>query len=55
MNLNIKKLKSKFALYRLRAGDYRIVYTIEHQKIIVYVIAIGHRKEVYETLSRRIK
>lgn len=53
-HLNIKKLKSKNDLYRLRMGDYRIVYCIKHEKIIVYVVAIGHRKDIYSNLDRRL-
>lgn len=54
-NLNIKKLKTKAPLYRLRAVDYRIVYSIKHEKIVVYVVAIGHRKNIYDILDRRLK
>ncbi len=42
-----KKLKGKRDLYRIRVGDYRIVYTIENKKLIVLIIKIGHRKEIY--------
>jgi len=34
-------------LYRVREGDYRIVYLIEDDRLIVLVIRIGHRSEVY--------
>jgi mRNA interferase RelE/StbE len=30
-----------------RCGDYRIIYTILDEKVIVYVVKIAHRKEVY--------
>ena len=33
--------------YRIRVGDYRIVYDVEHQRLTVLVIRIGHRREVY--------
>ena len=33
--------------YRVRVGDYRIIYTIHDQRLIVVVIHIGHRREVY--------
>jgi mRNA interferase RelE/StbE len=33
--------------YRLRAGDYRIIYKFDREKNILYLIAIGHRREVY--------
>jgi mRNA interferase RelE/StbE len=34
--------------YRLRVGDYRIIYRIDLDVKIVTVIAIGHRKDIYE-------
>lgn len=33
--------------YRIRCGNYRILYLIEDDVLIVYVIKIGHRKNVY--------
>ena len=42
-----KKLAGREAAYRLRVGDYRIVYTVSDLEIIVEVIKIGHRREVY--------
>jgi len=33
--------------YRVRQGRYRILYTIEKQDLIVRVIKVGHRKDVY--------
>jgi mRNA interferase RelE/StbE len=33
--------------YSLRVGMYRIIYTIDHKIITVYVLDIGHRKDVY--------
>lgn len=35
-------------LMKLRVGDYRIIYSIERQTVTVYVIKIGHRREVYD-------
>ena len=34
--------------YRIRQGNYRIVYSIEDDKLIVYVIKIAHRSVVYK-------
>ena len=34
--------------YRIRQGNYRIVYSIEDEKLFVYVIKIAHRSEVYK-------
>ncbi len=39
---------SRFAeLWRYRLGDFRIICKIEDQKLIVLVVRIGHRKEIY--------
>ena len=34
-------------LWRVRVGDYRILYSIEEARLVVLVIKIGHRREVY--------
>jgi len=33
--------------YKLRAGDYRIIVDIEQERLIVFVIKVGHRKNIY--------
>jgi mRNA interferase RelE/StbE len=34
--------------YSYRVGSYRIVYRIHHQKLLVIVIDVGHRREIYQ-------
>ncbi|RKY75877.1 type II toxin-antitoxin system mRNA interferase toxin, RelE/StbE family [candidate division KSB1 bacterium] len=34
--------------YRIRYGNYRILYSIEDDKLIVFVVKIGHRRDVYK-------
>lgn len=46
-NNNVKKLTGVEG-YRLRVGDWRVVYTLKHQQLTVIVIRVGHRSEVYE-------
>jgi mRNA interferase RelE/StbE len=35
--------------YRLRQGNYRIIYAIEDTQLIVWVVKVGHRREVYRS------
>ncbi len=42
-----KKLAGEHGLYRIRSGDYRIVYTVNDGGLLVLVVRIGHRREVY--------
>ena len=35
-------------LWRVRTGDYCIVYAIEDERLVVVVVKVGHRREVYE-------
>lgn len=44
----MKKLEGEEHLYRIRVGDYRIVYQIQDNKLIVLVVKIGERKEIYK-------
>ncbi|QEH41120.1 type II toxin-antitoxin system RelE/ParE family toxin [Chitinophaga sp. XS-30] len=34
--------------YRIRVGDYRVIYLIEDEKLIVLVVDVGNRKDIYE-------
>lgn len=43
----IKKLTGANDLYRIREGNYRVIYTIQDKELIVLVVKIGDRKEVY--------
>ena len=41
------KLQGESELYRVRVGDYRIVYQIQDAVLVVLVVQIGHRREIY--------
>jgi len=43
---DVKKLKGR-AAWRVRVGDYRIIYEIHDRELVVIVVTIGHRREVY--------
>lgn len=47
----IKKLKGKkktSPCFRIRADNYRVLYEVNNDKLIVHVVAIGDRKEIYK-------
>ena len=41
--------------YRVRQGDYRILYTINDDELIVRVMKVGHRKDIYRVSEHKIK
>jgi mRNA interferase RelE/StbE len=45
--MGAEKLSGQIDLYRIRVGNYRVVYEIDDGQIIVTVIKVGHRKEIY--------
>ena len=42
-----KKLKNRSG-YRIRSGDYRIIYEIFDKELVIDIIALGHRKDIYD-------
>ena len=45
---DIKKLKGHDDLLRLRVGEYRIIYSLDNGKLIVYIIDAGNRGDIYK-------
>ncbi len=41
-------------LYSLRTSDYRIIYRIKEKQLIIIVISVGHRREIYKRLKEVI-
>ncbi|MFO7662399.1 MAG: type II toxin-antitoxin system RelE/ParE family toxin [Chloroflexota bacterium] len=42
-----RKLAGSGHSYRIRVGDYRVLYTIEDDILLVQIIRVGHRRDVY--------
>ncbi len=42
-----KKLRGADTLWRIRVGDYRVVYEIEDARLTVLVLRVAHRKDIY--------
>ncbi|QHG18284.1 type II toxin-antitoxin system RelE/ParE family toxin [Nostoc sp. ATCC 53789] len=47
----VKKLQGDDNSYRIRVGDYRVVYEIDDDVLIVTVIKVKHRSEIYKDES----
>lgn len=48
---NIKKLSgTKEDFYRLRVGNYRVIFKKKEKQLIIIIVRIGHRKEIYFSL-----
>ena len=45
----IEKVKST-GLWRIRQGDYRIIYAIDDKESLVIIVRVGHRREIYRSL-----
>jgi len=48
---DIKKMAGYGDRYRLRVGDYRVIYEIADEQLIILVVGVGHRRETYRALS----
>jgi len=49
---NIKRLSApKEEYFRLRVGTYRIIFKKEEKELIILIVRIGHRREIYFTLK----
>ncbi len=43
----VVKLSGEKNLYRIRVGNYRIIYSIQDSRLLILIVKIGHRKDVY--------
>ncbi len=42
-----RKMSSYDDIYRIRVGNYRVIYEIDGKQIVVIILKIGHRREIY--------
>ncbi|GAB1336047.1 type II toxin-antitoxin system RelE/ParE family toxin [Streptomyces sp. E-15] len=47
---DVKKLTGPSGLYRLRVGSYRIAYQVDDGELIILVVKVGDRRDVYRKL-----
>ncbi len=42
-----RKLAGPDAFYRIRIGDFRVIYSIKDRKLIILIIRVGNRRDIY--------
>ncbi|PQM75670.1 type II toxin-antitoxin system RelE/ParE family toxin [Corynebacterium sp. J010B-136] len=45
--VGVKKLQGGSGEYRIRVGSYRVIYEIQDKQLIILVLNVGHRREIY--------
>ena len=45
-----KNLQGEVDLYRIRVSDYRVMYKVEAQRLVVVVVDVGNRRDIYRSL-----
>ena len=48
---NVKKLTGYEDRYRLRIGDYRVIYDVMDEQLVILAVGVGHRREIYRAMS----
>jgi len=44
------KMKGSNSFHKIRSGDYRIIYEIHDDKLVILIVKVGHRKDIYKGL-----
>jgi mRNA interferase RelE/StbE len=48
------KLTGSDNLFRVRIGDYRIIYAIEDDLLVILIVEVGHRREIYRKADKKL-
>jgi mRNA interferase RelE/StbE len=49
-NPDTTKMKGDNPFHKIRSGDYRIIYEIQEDILLILIVKVGHRKEIYRKL-----
>jgi len=49
-NPAVTKMKGNNSFHKIRSGDYRIIYEIHDERLVILVVKVGHRRDVYKRL-----
>jgi len=50
-NPKLTKMSGNNSFHKIRSGNYRIIYEIHDDRVVILIVKIGHRKDVYKRLS----
>ena len=50
-DVNVKKLAGYDDRHRLRVGDYRVIYDVMDSQVVILLVGVGHRREIYRATS----
>ena len=50
-NPDTTKMKGNNPFHKIRVGDYRIIYEIQDDVLLILIVKIGHRKDIYRSLT----
>ena len=45
---NTTKMKGNNSFHKIRSGDYRIIYEVHDYKLVILIVKVGHRKDIYK-------
>jgi len=48
--INTTKMKGNNSFHKIRSGDYRIIYEIHDDRLVILIVKVGHRKDIYKKL-----
>jgi mRNA interferase RelE/StbE len=48
---NCKKIEGTNSVYRIRSGDYRILYSVFDRELIILIVNVGHRRDIYQKFT----
>jgi mRNA interferase RelE/StbE len=48
---DVRKLSGYDDRYRLRVGDYRVIYDVIDAQLVILAVGVGHRREIYRAMS----
>lgn len=51
LDASIKKLAGYDDRYRLRVGDYRVIYELMDVQLVILIVGVGHRREIHRAMS----